>query len=167
MTIWPAIMNVADRKYGGDAFPAADTKAMTTQMANLPNVVGKSYADAKKLLEDIGFTVTDGGDTDSDQPAGLVARTDPAGGSNIPAGGSVTVFKSNASMSAVPGGLTGVPFSTARATLGSAGFGNAAAVCSDPTKTNATTASVVVSSSPASGTVAKRSDQVVLTVTCP
>lgn len=166
MSIWPAIMNVADSKFGGDAFPQADTKAMTTQMANLPNVAGKSYADAKKLLEDIGFTVVDGGDDNSDQPAGLVSRTDPAGGSNIAAGSEVRVFKSNASMSAVPGGITGVPFSAARTTLGAAGFGSVAAKCSDPKKKNPQTTDVVTASSPASGTVAIRSNQVVLTVTC-
>lgn len=167
MSIWPAIMNVADRKYGGDAFPQADTKAMTTQMASLPNVAGKSFADAKRLLEEVGFTVVDGGEDDSDQPAGLVSRTDPAGGSNIPAGAEVRVYKSNASMSPVPGGLAGAQLSAARTTLGAAGFGSVTAVCSDPTKTNPPTSAVVTASNPASGTVAKRANQVTLTVTCP
>lgn len=169
MSIWPAIMNVADRVYGGEPFAKADSKATTVQMAALPDVAGKSFADAKRLLEEIGFTVTDGGDTDSDRPAGVVAKTEPGGGTNVPAGSEVRVFKSNASMSAVPGGTTGVPFATAKATLNGAGFSNVVAACTVSTKTlpgNYTTL-VVASAAPASGAIAKRSDVVTLAVPCP
>lgn len=165
MTIWPAIMNVADRKYGGDAFPRADTKSMTVEMATLPNVDGKSFDEAKKLLENVGFTVVDGGEDDSDRPAGQVSRTDPGGGSNVPAGSEVRIYRSNASMSAVPGGLAGATVDAAKSTLGSAGFGTVVTVCSDTTKTVKGT-DRVASSDPASGTIAKRSNAVTLTVTC-
>lgn len=167
MRIWPAIMNVADRKYGGDRFPAADTKATTTQMASLPDVAGKSFEEAKRLLEDVGFTVTDGGEDDSDRPAGVVSRTDPAGGSNVPAGSEVRVFRSNASMSAVPGGITGVTLQQAKNTLSSAGFSSVTQVCSNPALTNPPTTAQVTSSNPASGTIWKRSNTITLTVTCP
>jgi membrane peptidoglycan carboxypeptidase len=164
--IWPAIMNVADQKYGGDAFPAPDNRSTTTQMANLPDMTGKSYADADRLLTDIGFTVVDGGEADSDQPAGVVAKSEPAGGSSVPAGAEVKLFRSNATMSAVPGGITGVTVQAAKNTLNSAGFTDVNAVCSDPTLPAPLITAIVASANPASGTVAKRSNRVTLTVTC-
>lgn len=165
MTIWPAIMNVADRKYGGDAFPRADTKSMTVEMATLPSVDGKPFDEAKKLLESVGFTVTDGGEDDSDKPAGQVSRTDPAGGSSVPAGSEVRIYRSNASMSPVPGGLVGVTVDAAKKALGSGGFANVITVCTDK-KLTAMASNTVTASDPAPGTVAKRSNAVTLTVDC-
>lgn len=169
MRIWPAIMNVADRKYGGDAFDKADTKSTTTQTAAVPDMTGKSYADAQKLLEEVGFTVEDGGDTDSDRPAGQIAKTEPAAGSSVAAGSTIKLFKSNASMSAVPAGITGTTYQNARNTLSAAGFSNVTPVCSDPAKTlpGNTAPLPVTASNPASGAIYKRSDAVTLTVTCP
>lgn len=164
--IWPAIMNVADRKYGGDPFPAADTRSTTTQMASLPDMTGKSFADAQRLLSDIGFTVVEGGETDSDQPAGVIARSEPAGGASVPAGSEVRLFVSNASMSPVPAGITGVPLQTAKNTLSAAGFSDVVAVCAGASQTNPLITASVSSANPTSGTIAKRSNRVTLTVTC-
>jgi beta-lactam-binding protein with PASTA domain len=95
-----------------------------------------------------------------------VAKSEPAGGSSVPAGSEVKLFRSNATMSAVPAGITGVTVQDAKNALNSAGFTNVKAVCSDPSLPAPLITAIVASANPASGTIANRSNRVTLTVTC-
>jgi membrane peptidoglycan carboxypeptidase len=163
-TIWPALMNAADSKYGGDAFAQPNPSALKTTLQAVPDTRGKSYGEAEQILAGLGFSVADGGETDSDQPNGTVARTDPEGGAEIPAGSSITIYRSTASMSAVPA-LEGTG-DNAKNSLITAGFTTVSIVCA-PGNTFATPGTKPFkSSSPPAGEIAKRSNQVVVTVDC-
>lgn len=157
-TIWPAIMNVADRKYGGDAFPSPSASALTRTMVTVPSVAGMSYADAEEMLISAGFEVIDGGEADSTVAAGLVAGTNPEGGSQTGSGSAITIYRSNGSMSAVPN-VVGMDYSTAVTTLTAAGFSNVngqlSAGCT-PTTPN------VVSQTPGAGAESIRTSMVTL-----
>ncbi|MBC9937501.1 MULTISPECIES: transglycosylase domain-containing protein [unclassified Leucobacter] len=163
--IWPALMNVADQKYGGDAFPEPNAAALKTTMQSVPDTRGKSYEEAEAMLSALGFSAVDGGEADSEQPAGTVARTDPDGGGQAPAGSGITIYRSNGSMSAVPdlGGGTG---NDARTRLQDAGFSATAFVCAPGNNSGNPGSKPFVSSSPAAGEIAKRSSQVTITVDC-
>ncbi|MBL3687996.1 PASTA domain-containing protein [Leucobacter zeae] len=127
--IWPAMMNVADAKYGGDAFPEPDASALVQPMTTVPDVKGKSFEEAQQMLTQVGFTATDGGDVASSVGKGKVAKTDPAGGESAPTGSNITIYTSNGKASKVPGGLVGSRASDAQDTLRGAGFSKIATVC--------------------------------------
>ena len=152
--IWPAIMNVADEEYGGDPFPSPGDAALRVTTQEVPDTSGQSYDDAKKLLEDAGFTVSDGGDTDSSEDEGRVARTDPEAGSSAPQGSSIRLYRSNGSMSELPD-VTGQDGRDALRELRSAGFGSVSLPGSCRNEE-------ITSMSPSGGSDAKRSSQVTL-----
>ncbi|MBO1901616.1 transglycosylase domain-containing protein [Leucobacter weissii] len=162
-TIWPAMMNVADQKYGGEAFPEPASSALQQTMANVPDVRGRSYEEAERLLVSAGFTVSNGGTQDSSVAEGQVAGTNPEGGSSVAAGSGITVYISNASMTALPD-VAGQTLRDAAATMRSAGFTSFTFACSG----EGTPRSIheVVSTNPSGGSDAKRSNRVTLTVDC-
>lgn len=164
-TIWPAMMNVADSKFGGDAFPTPSESALKQTMTTVPDVSGRSYEEASQLLTAAGFTVVDGGEEDSVIAAGMVSSTNPAGGSSVPAGIGVTVYRSNASMTKLPD-VVGQGYDQARTALNSAGFASVVGQCQSGPSATPANADPVLSSSPAAGTDAKRSSQVTLVVDC-
>ncbi|MBK0420236.1 transglycosylase domain-containing protein [Leucobacter sp. CSA1] len=153
-TIWPTIMNVADAKYGGNAFPPPPATATRQIMQEVPDVTGKSFEEASQMLTGAGFTVTDGGETDSAQPEGQVARTDPAAGSSVAAGSAITVYRSNGEMSTLPD-VVGEEGSDAERALAEAGFDTVTMPSSCRNKE-------ITSMSPSAGSEAKRSSQITL-----
>lgn len=164
-TIWPAMMNVADAKYGGDAFPAPSQSALKQSIAQVPDVRGKSYEEAAQLLTAAGFDVSDGGEQDSSVPSGFVAGTNPEGGSETVAGSGITIYRSNGSMSAIPDIPAGSTGDQARGILQSAGFSEITVRC-ETGNSGSAGSKPVVSVDPAVGTDAKRSSQVRVTVNC-
>ncbi|TFC43878.1 PASTA domain-containing protein [Cryobacterium sp. TMT1-21] len=98
--MWPAVMSVANAKYGGEPFAEASGKVLQAVPIPIPDLRGKSMADATSVLQAAGFEVVDGGATDSELPAGTVARTDPSGTASR--GATITVFSSNGNLGAVP-----------------------------------------------------------------
>ncbi|TFC31992.1 PASTA domain-containing protein [Cryobacterium sp. TMT2-18-3] len=118
--MWPEVMSVANAKYGGDAFAEASNKVLQAVQIPIPDLRGKSMSDATSTLTSAGFDVVDGGVTDSEMPAGTVARTDPAGGSSASRGSTVTVYSSNGALKIVPD-VVGKTEAEATSTL--AGFG--------------------------------------------
>lgn len=162
--IWPAVMDVADWKYGGDAFPQPNAAALKQTMVTVPDVRGRSFEEADRLLTAAGFTVTDGGREDSSVADGLVSSTEPSGGSSVGAGAGITVKRSNASLSDLPN-VVGQTYETARSTLASAGFSTVSGTCESgggsPDDDERVTAM-----NPAAGSDAKRSNRVTLTVDC-
>ena len=91
--IWPAIMELADNKYGGDDFPEPDPSAFKQVLVDVPQVAGLSLDAAKQAIEAAGFVFEDGGQQDSNLPAGTVSGTDPSGQAGR--GSTIRVFTSN------------------------------------------------------------------------
>ncbi|MBX0299885.1 transglycosylase domain-containing protein [Cryobacterium sp. 1639] len=100
--MWPDIMSVANAKYGGDEFEEASRSSLYGAQVTVPDVTGQTTDAATAVLEDAGFTVVVGGETDSDLPAGTVARTSPSDGSTVAAGATVTLTMSNGNVTALP-----------------------------------------------------------------
>ncbi|MDR7111266.1 membrane peptidoglycan carboxypeptidase [Microbacterium trichothecenolyticum] len=117
-----AVQRAANAVYPGSDFAAPDNELTKVQLADLPNVVGKSVDEATKILTDAGFTVEVGGPVDSDQPAGVVAAQNPGAG-KVAGGSTVTINPSNGEGIAVPD-VSGRSLDDAKKALRSAGFGN-------------------------------------------
>ncbi len=155
--IWPAIMEVADNKYGGDAFPEPDSSAFRQVLIDIPEVTGLSLEEARKAIEEAGFVFEDGGQQDSDLPAGTVSGTDPSGQAGR--GTTIRVFTSNGQGTTVPD-LAGMTSQEAKSALDQAGLklkasGNPAAEAT------------VESQSPAAGSAVKRGTEVTVTFANP
>jgi len=77
-------------------FVPPNSRYLTGQGGTVPSVVGMSVDDAKRQLERAGYRAREMGErVNSAQPAGRVARTDPAGGESASRGGTVRIFVSN------------------------------------------------------------------------
>ena len=150
--IWPAIMELADNKYGGDDFTEPDASAFKQVMVDVPEVAGLSLDAAKQAIEAAGFVFEDGGQQDSDQPAGTVTGSDPSGQAGR--GTTIRVFTSNGQGTTVPD-LTGMNALQAKAALDQAGL-RMKGGGGNPTGT-------VESQNPAPGSPAKRNDEVTVT----
>ncbi|WP_086002623.1 penicillin-binding protein [Nocardiopsis chromatogenes] len=62
--------------------------------ASVPDVRGRTFAEAEKALEDAGYRVREGGvRVPSDQEEGVVASTNPSAGTPLPEGAVVNVFR--------------------------------------------------------------------------
>ncbi len=145
-----AIQSAANSVYGGDAFPAPDTKLTRQVMSDVPNVVGKSVEEATGILEEAGFSVNVANPVDSDLPAGVVATQDPSG--QAATGTTVTLSPSNGQGATVPAEVIGKSKADAQSLLFGAGFTSIAFhnSCNPP---NAT----VTSTDPAAGGPANKS----------
>ena len=125
-----AVMLVADQMYGGGAFPPPPANLLIGTGVTLDDLVGLAPEVAKSILDARGLVYVDGGPADSDFPEGQVARTDPPAGTVLASGMNVTVFTSNASMSALPDVVTShPPVATAISTLHDADFDNVSQYC--------------------------------------
>ncbi|WP_233255406.1 transglycosylase domain-containing protein [Naasia lichenicola] len=98
--IWPRIMEVANQKYGGDAFPDPASELLRGQTSDIPSVTGLSYDQARSILQASGFNAQDGGQQDSNLPAGQVSGTNPTGEASK--GAYITVYTSNGALKTVP-----------------------------------------------------------------
>lgn len=163
-TVWPTIMNAADAKYGGEAFPEPNPDALRVVMKGVPDTTGQTYEEAEQMLRSLGFQVRDGGDRDSSVQNGRVAETDPAGGTDAPEGSDVTIYRSNGKLKSIPDGLVGETAQAARQILQNAGFSNIRDTCEtgDRGGRNALVSSVT----PSSGSEAKPENQVILYLDC-
>ena len=163
--IWPAMMNVADQKYGGNPFPEPSAAAVRQTMVQVPDVKGKSFEEATDMLTQLGFSVSDGGEVDSSVSQGRVARTDPEAGASAGLGSAVTVYRSNGEATVVPDGLVGETGQSARSRLNSAGFSSVDFTCesggkAEPRKDRVTAVD------PGSGSEVSTDSQVTLTLAC-
>ncbi|MFF1633445.1 transglycosylase domain-containing protein [Leifsonia sp. NPDC058248] len=147
------MMSAAVTRYGGDPFPSPDDRLLRGIQVTVPDLAGKSPADAKSILTGLGLEFADGGQQDGVQPVGTVSSTNPAPGSSIGKGSTVTVYTSNGSMVALPN-VVGQKVSDAQKTL--AGF---SVSISGGGKGDDT----VQSMSPAAGTPVKTGSKVTLT----
>jgi membrane peptidoglycan carboxypeptidase len=96
------MMSAAVDKYGGDDFPTPSDRLVRGVLVTMPNLSGKTPDEAKSILNGLGLDSADGGPQDSVVPAGAVSATDPAAGTQVGKGTSVTLFTSNGSLVALP-----------------------------------------------------------------
>lgn len=166
--IWAGIMNAVDKKYGGEAFPKPNDAALRAKQETVPDVAGRSIAEATQILTAAGFQVTTGEEIDSTHPLGTVAATDPAGGSQTSAGSTITLKISNGqapdSRPTVPDGIVGDTAQNAANVLGAAGFTSIFMQCEAQGSPNANM--TVIAVSPDSGSRAEASDKITLTLRC-
>ncbi|GAB3795837.1 transglycosylase domain-containing protein [Humibacter antri] len=149
------VIAALNKIYGGDQFQQPSGSVLQAKQVTVPDVTGKSPADAQSTLEGLGFTYQDGGPVDSAQPAGTVASTNPPAGSGAGIGAVVTVYTSKGNQATVPD-VTGKSGQDAATTLTAAGFNVSWAPGSDP-------AGKVVSTDPAANTPATTGSTVTIT----
>ncbi|MHA3682986.1 transglycosylase domain-containing protein [Leucobacter sp. HY1908] len=163
--LWRGVMYAADAKYGGEAFPQPSEASVKQTLVPVPDVKGKSFEDAVSLLTSAGFDVTEGGEVDSSMPKGMIAGSDPAAGEKVGLGSSITINRSNGEGAVIPDGLVGDTGDGAKSKLRSAGFDSVNFVCSADGKANPGK-DKVASVEPGSGTEARMSATVTLTLDC-
>jgi membrane peptidoglycan carboxypeptidase len=156
--MWPEVMSVANKKYGGDEFTEAATNVIRGVQVTVPDLRGKSMAEAQSTLESAGFAFADGGAVDSELPAGTVVSSDPAGGGSTGKGSTVTVYSSNASMVLVPN-VVGQDENAAASALNGFAVDKRDQAVTDPSQKGK-----VIASEPAAGTPAKAGSKVTLVV---
>lgn len=91
-----ATVAVINAKYGGSAFAPPAERLLSGGGLTVPDVRGQSLEQAKQLLEGLGFGFKDGGQVDSELPAGKVAASDPPAGTSSARGAVITVYTSKA-----------------------------------------------------------------------
>ncbi|WP_241987743.1 transglycosylase domain-containing protein [Cryobacterium sp. TMT1-66-1] len=161
-TIWPKIMSVANAKYGGADFPEASSAVINAVAVPVPDVRGKSMAEAKTTIEAAGFLFVDGGVTSSEMPAGTVANTDPAGGAASTRGATVTAFSSDGTGVVIPA-VIGKTEADARATLTAAPYGFSVAKTEEATADKAQDGKVMAIQ-PGVGAVGRPGDGVTIVI---
>ncbi|WP_435746630.1 transglycosylase domain-containing protein [Microbacterium sp. PMB16] len=142
----------ANAAYPGGAFPRPDNNLTRRVLTNVPDVVGKTVAEATTQLEAAGFTVTVGAPVDSDKATNIVAAQDPSG--QTAGGGTVTLSPSNGLGATVPN-LAGQTRDAAQAQLLGAGFTSIefAGSCNAPEAT-------VSATNPAAGAAANKTKKI-------
>ncbi len=89
---------------------------------DVPTVDGKTKAEAQGALSKAGFTVTTESENHSEIPAGLVIRTDPAGGSSARKGSTVKLIVSAGPVTVQVPNVRGLPIEEAEQALTERGF---------------------------------------------
>lgn len=159
--VWKQYMTEADSKYGGDAFGTPTGDLVNGVQVAVPDVRGMTVLAAKTLIESLGFTYADGGVVDSDVPAGQAAGSDPAAGTGVTRGSTVTVTTSNAALNAVPNFI-----GKKVADITAAGWLVGSTSVSPTVTPGCTDGTTIVSTNPPEGTLAKKSSQKISYVTC-
>ncbi|MGV8970275.1 MAG: transglycosylase domain-containing protein [Microbacteriaceae bacterium] len=163
--IGKVIFGAANNIYGGGSFPEPAARLLTGAGVEVPSLNGGTLENAKALLEGLGLTFADGGQVNSDLPAGTVVSSDPGSSAIIARGMTVTVFTSNGSMSTVPDVVSGNnDYATASSALNAAGFTNVGPPTCAVVLPLSPQIGKVVSSDPAAGSVWVRTAEVKLAV---
>lgn len=124
-------------------------------------LIGKTEAEAKKALSDLGFAAQTE-QVDSDKPAGVVVDTDPKEGTKAAKGSTVTLKVSQGQQAvAVPKDLVGKSKDDAIAALKAAGFKNIDTKASGPVNADKDTVTAV---SPDSGSFDPNTQTITLTI---
>jgi membrane peptidoglycan carboxypeptidase len=115
--IWRDIMQVTNTLYPGGEFGAPDAALVAGKTLAVPEVKGLTLAQAKSLIESVGFTFEDGGEVDSELAKGSGVRTEPAAGTTTAIGTPVKYFSSNQSLVDGPPSTIGMTTAAARSAL--------------------------------------------------
>ena len=151
----------------GDKFPAPAQQLLDGAKATVPSgLIGGSVPAAQAALDAAGLTYQDGGQVDSDLPAGTVASVDPGEGTQVVQGAFVTVYTSNGLAQPVPT-VTGQSESDAKNALKAAGFNSVTTQCVQWTGPTDPDAGKVVQQSPSGGSSANPANPVTIAVKQP
>ncbi|MBZ5736317.1 penicillin-binding protein [Nocardioides sp. TRM66260-LWL] len=93
--IWADAMRAIQDRLPDVNFSVPSANEVKGVVARVPAVGGKSLEEARRLLEDAGFTVTDGGARYTGYPAGTAAFTYPGAGSSVSNSAPITLFSSS------------------------------------------------------------------------
>ncbi|BDI21522.1 transglycosylase domain-containing protein [Herbiconiux sp. L3-i23] len=167
--IFSPIMEALDDRYGGDDFAAPESRFLRGVQVSVPDVTGQSLEQARSIIEGAGFAFQDGGPRASDLAVGVVAATDPAGGSTASRGSTITVFTSDGTLAGAPmPNLTGVPSDDAVEALTDAGVPDGAITFAyTGSGASATNLCQVASTNPAAGSSVNTSTPITLTLYSP
>jgi len=127
----------------------------------VPNVVGRTTAEASNLLGQAGFAVNQTTEPSDTVAEGLVIRTDPPADSLQPKGTAVTVVVSSGPAEATVPSVVGLTEANAINTLSGAGF---SAIVVEQETIDPTKAGRVIAQDPAGNTVALEGADVTITV---
>ena len=159
------ILAAIDTMYPGGKFDAAAPRLLTGAGITVPDFVGGTTANAQAILASLKLVYADGGAEDSSLPSGAVTRTDPASGTVMARGQTVTVYTSNGALASLPDVASAKPTAdSAKSTLSQAGFTSVTERCVQLSPTDAANDMKVVSTNPAAGTVMRLTDPVTLGV---
>jgi membrane peptidoglycan carboxypeptidase len=121
-SIWKAIMTEVNKRYVGEAFPAALPQYTAATMIAIPNTTGIDLESAKLTITGAQLNIAvQKNEVSSTAPAGTVAYTIPAAGQAIARGSIVKVFVSAGGKQIVPT-VRGLELNQAKANLEAMGF---------------------------------------------
>jgi membrane peptidoglycan carboxypeptidase len=169
--IFSDILRASIAKYGGENFGKPDDALIRAKQIQVPDVTGQSVEAATAALASAGFGTQVGDAVTSDVEAGLVASTNPGGGSYVATGSTITIRPSSGAPAPEPapdGGtvpnVVGSAPDAARATLAAAGFNNVKETCQALPGTGQ---GIVTAQNPAPATEADPAGEVTITVMKP
>jgi membrane peptidoglycan carboxypeptidase len=93
--MWYDAMRVIQQWLPDATFTPPNGNDVNGVLTTVPDVGGIPYDQAAQQLRQAGFTVVDGGYRDSGYPQDTVAYTSPQGGSQVPSGTAVTLYRSD------------------------------------------------------------------------
>jgi beta-lactam-binding protein with PASTA domain len=99
-----------------------DTTVPPPLLVTIPDTAGETAADATTQLEDAGFVVTESFEQSDTVDEGLVIRTQPAAGNEVPEGSIVDIVISAGGELVIVPDVTGQPASDAEVTIQDAGL---------------------------------------------
>ncbi|MCK9825948.1 penicillin-binding protein [Nocardioides cavernae] len=92
--IWGDAMSAISAKLPYEDFQAPPGDEIAGVLVSVPDVAGQSVEAATQQLQAAGFTVSDGGQVNSEVGEGLVAYTSPGGGTALSSGDTVVLYTS-------------------------------------------------------------------------
>ena len=160
--LWHDIMTAIDKEYPGSDFPEAPDSLVEGVSVAVPNVSGLSSDTAQSVLSNAGFTSTIASErVTSTVEEGLVAYTNPSGGSYATKGQSITITLSAGPSTSMPS-VVGMSQDEALTTLQDAGFTSVSTT--EVEVTDSSQVGTVVSTSPEAGATTSLTDSILLTI---
>ncbi|MDP4334084.1 transglycosylase domain-containing protein [Curtobacterium sp. A7_M15] len=121
--VWRQAQTPMNALYPAGPFTDPSSSALRGNAKAVPDVTGKTAAEAKAAITGAGFTYVDGGAQPGTAKAGTVSSTSPSANSLLSSGSSVTVYTSDGSQITMPA-IAGATLDTARSKLNQLGFTN-------------------------------------------
>jgi membrane peptidoglycan carboxypeptidase len=160
--LWQKAQTIVNTQYAPTALATPSFAEINGNSIAVPDVTGKTTAEAEQILEADGFTFVDGGTQAGAGTAGTVSATSPAAGAMSSKNATVTVYTSDGTEATVPD-VKGKSASKAQADLQAQGF-TSVSVSRTFTKGSESERCKVASTDPAAGTATAKSSPVTLTL---
>ncbi len=154
------------KEYRGGPFPGPAASLLTGSGVKVPDLRDKSLEYAKSVLGASGFTIKDGGPTNSVYEKGNVVRMEPKIGTLISRGSEITVFTSNGKLTEMPNvvGNGQQTWEQVAGQLNALGFTDVLLACKQVPGSYKDRVGFVIGSDPGPGKKMKYTDQVVVYV---